>query len=186
MLLVESAIMLALSIALSFIVILEMPMGGNVTLLSMLPLCLLSAKYGIKKALPAAFLYSLFQLAMGFFKGNVFTGIKDASVIAVIVLFDYIVPYTNLGLAGMFKKIKPAKFPEFGILLGIVLVIFIRFVCHYLTGVTVWGQYAPEGQSKFIYSLLYNGQYMLPELIMTSVAAGILVKVPAIKKIIEA
>lgn len=184
--LAESAVMLALSIGLDFIKIWEMPMGGKITLLSMLPLCLLSAKDGIKVAVPTAFLYSLYQLAMGLAGGNVFVYTTTPAMVVICILFDYLVPFTILGFAGMFKKIKPAKFPEFGILLGIVLVICIRFACHYITGFEIWGQWAPEGQSKFIYSLLYNGQYMLPELLMTTVAAGILVKVPAIKKIINA
>ncbi len=184
--LAESAVMLALAIGLDFIKIWEMPMGGKVTLLSMLPLCLLSVKDGIKVGVPTAFLYSLYQLITGFAKGNVFVYTTTAAAVIICVLFDYLVPFTVLGFAGMFKKIKPAKFPELGIILGIILVICIRFACHYITGVAIWGQWRPEGQSKFMYSLLYNSQYMLPELIMTSVAAGILVKVPAVKKIINA
>ena len=182
--LAESAVMLALSIGLDFIKVWEMPMGGKITLLSMLPLCLLSVKDGIKVGVPTAFLYSLYQLAMGFAKGNVFVYTTTAAMVVICILFDYLVPFTALGFAGIFKKFKPAKFPEAGILIGIIFVIVIRFACHYITGFEIWGQWAPEGQSKFVYSLLYNGQYMLPELILTSVAAGILVKVPAVKKII--
>ncbi len=183
--LAESAVMLALSIGLDFIKIWEMPMGGKVTLLSMLPICLLSVKDGLKVGVPTAFLYSLYQLITGIAKGNVFIYTTTAAMVVICVLFDYLVPFTVLGFAGMFKKFKPAKFPELGILLGIILVIFIRFACHYITGFEIWGQWAPEGQSKFVYSLIYNSQYMLPELLMTSIAAGILVKVPAIKKIID-
>lgn len=182
--LAESAVMLALSIALDFITIWEMPMGGKVTLLSMLPLCLLAVKYGIKTAVPTAFLYSLYQLITGLAKGNVFPYITTSLMVVICVLFDYIVPFTVLGFAGCFKKFKPAKFPEAGALLGIMLVIFIRFCCHYITGVLIWKQWAPEGQSPFIYSLIYNGTYLLPEMILTTVAAGILVRIPAIKKII--
>lgn len=177
--------MLALSIGLDFVKIWEMPMGGKITLLSMLPICLLSAKNGIKAAVPTAFLYSLYQLVTSIAKGNVFVYTTTAAMVIICVLFDYLVPFTALGFAGMFKKFKPAKFPELGILLGIMLVIAIRFACHYITGVAIWGQWAPEGQSRFIYSLLYNGQYMLPELVITTAAAAILVKVPAVKKLLN-
>ena len=132
--LAESAVMLALSIGLDFIKIWEMPMGGKVTLLSMLPICLLSVKDGLKVGVPTAFLYSLYQLITGIAKGNVFIYTTTAAMVVICVLFDYLVPFTVLGFAGMFKKFKPAKFPELGILLGIILVIFIRFACHYITG----------------------------------------------------
>jgi thiamine transporter len=184
--LTESAIMLALSIALGFVTIIEMPMGGEVTLLSMLPICLLSIKYDLKTSVPVAFLYAMFKLVKGIASGNVFVYCTTVLMVVICVAFDYIIPFTVLGFAGMFKKLRPKKFPELGMLLGIITVICIRFVCHYITGFAIWGQWAPEGQSKFIYSLIYNGQYMLPELIITTVAAEILIRIPAVKKLINA
>ena len=181
--LAESAVMLALSIGLDFIKIWEMPMGGKVTLLSMLPICLLSVKDGLKVGVPTAFLYSLYQLITGIAKGNIFIYTTTAAMVVICVLFDYLVPFTVLGFAGMFKKFKPAKFPELGILLGIILVIFIRFACHYITGFEIWGQWAPEGMAKALYSLLYNGQYMLPETILTLVAAVLLLRAKPIRKL---
>ena len=59
----------------------------------------------------------------------------------------------------------------------------IRFVCHYITGVYIWGQWA-ENMSPYLYSLIYNVQYMLPECILTSVAAGVLIKIPAVRKLL--
>ena len=72
--LAECSVMLALSVVLSFIEVWKMPMGGGITLLSMLPICLIAVKYGIKGALPTAFLYSVIQFSIGFFSGNVFSG----------------------------------------------------------------------------------------------------------------
>ena len=73
--------------------------------------------------------------------------------------------------------------PEDTLLLaGFVLVIVARFVCHYITGFSIWGQWAPEGMGKYYYSLIYNGQYMLPECIFTTVGAAVLLNIPVIRK----
>ena len=188
LMLTECAVMLALSIVLSFIKVWKMPMGGAVTLLSMLPIMLISVKYGLKGGLPCGLLYALFQLLMGVASGDVFVYCTTGAMVVICVLFDYLVPFTVLGCAAMFRK--PAeklrannrKAADALLLAGFVLVIVIRFVCHYITGFSIWGQWAPEGQSKFIYSLLYNGQYMLPECIFTTVGAAVLLNIPVIRK----
>ncbi len=177
--LAECSVMLALSVVLSFIEIWKMPMGGGITLLSMLPVCLIAVKYGTKGALPTAFLYSVIQFAIGFSSGNVFVYCVTPVTWIVCLLFDYIVPFSVLGFSGIFRK----KFGNTGIIAGIALMIGIRFVCHYITGVAIWGQWA-EDMSPYLYSLIYNVQYMLPECILTSVAAGILIKIPSVRKLL--
>ena len=177
--LAECSVMLALSVVLSFIEVWKMPMGGGITLLSMLPMCLIAVKYGTKGALPTAFLYSVIQFAIGFFSGNVFVYCTTAATWIICMLFDYIIPFTVLGFSGIFRK----KAGNTGIIIGIALMIALRFVCHYITGVVIWGQWA-EGMSTYLYSLIYNGQYMLPECIFTCVGAGILIKIPQVKKLL--
>ena len=173
-----SAIMLAMSIILNFIPIYKMPMGGEVTLLSMLPICFVSLKYGLKQGLFTSFIYSLFQLVMGIAGGNVFVYTNTFFAITICVLFDYLVPFTALGLAGLFREKGNT-----GIIGGVAIAVFIRFVCHYVTGVVIWGQWA-ENMSKYLYSLIYNGQYMLPEMILTCIGTAILINVKPIRKIL--
>ena len=188
LMLTECAVMLALSIVLSFVKVWKMPMGGAVTLLSMLPIMLISVKYGLKGGLPVAFLYSLFQLLMGVASGDVFVYCTSGLMVVICALFDYLVPFTVLGCAAMFRKpaekLRPdnRKAADALLLAGFVVVIVARFVCHYITGFSIWGQWAPEGQSKFIYSLIYNGQYMLPECIFTTVGAAVMINIPVIRK----
>lgn len=177
--LTECSVMLSLSVVLSFIEVWKMPMGGGITLLSMLPICLIAVKYGVKGALPTAFLYSVIQFAIGFSSGNVFVYCITPFTWIICMLFDYIVPYTVLGFAGMFRK----KSGDAGILIGTALTIIIRFLCHYITGVVIWGQWA-EGMSPYLYSLIYNGQYMLPECIFTCIGAGVLIKIPVLRKML--
>lgn len=177
--LTECSVMLALSVVLSFIQIWHMPMGGEVTLLSMLPVALISVKYGIKQGLSTAFVFSLFHLARGVAGGEVFVFCATAFAVIVCVLFDYIVPFSVLGLSGVFRK-KGTP----GVCAGIALALVLRFLCHFITGVVIWAQWAPEGQSKYVYSLLYNGQYMLAECVMTLAGAVLLTRIPRIRAIL--
>ncbi len=88
------------------------------------------------------------------------------------VLLDYPIAFGALGLAGAFKKLPP---------LGVVVAIAGRFISHLLSGVIFFAQYAPEGQSPWLYSAIYNASYLLPELVVSLVVTYILVK----RKIIE-
>ena len=175
-LLAEAAIMLALAIVLSFVKIWNMPMGGSVTLLSMLPIMLIAIKNGTAWGVSTAFVFSLFQLVQAIIEGNVFPYCTTVGIVILCVAFDYVVPFTCLGLCAVGKKSG-----DIFIYIGIAAVCVIRFICHYATGVVIWGQWA-EGMSKQLYSLIYNIQYMLPEMIMTLVAAIILLSAKPIRK----
>ncbi len=178
-LLSEAAILLALAIVLSFVRIWNMPMGGSVTLLSMLPIMLIAIKNGTAWGVCTAFLFSLFQLAQAVIEGNVFPYCKAVEIVLLCVAFDYIFPFTCLGLCALGKK----KLGDIGVFCGIAAVCVIRFICHYTTGVVIWGQWA-EGMSKAMYSLLYNAQYMLPEMILTLVAAVVLLNAKPIRRLL--
>ena len=182
--LTECAIMLALATVLSCISIIQMPMGGSVTLCSMLPIMLISIKYGKLTGTLVAFMYALIQLVLALPGGNVFYMGMTAGVVIIVALFDYIVPFTMLGFTGIFRKVKTEKIPMLGAYIGVVLVVVIRFLCHFITGFTVWGQWAPEGMSKYYYSLVYNGTYLLPELGITLIVAVILLQVPQMRKLL--
>jgi thiamine transporter len=175
--LVTTAMLLALAAVLSLIKIWHMPMGGAVTLLSMLPVCVISIKYGVKWGLFGAFVYSLIQLGMGL--ADLMTwGMTPATWIGCLI-FDYIAAFTVLGLAGMFRdKGLP------GIMGGVTLAVALRFVCSYISGAIIFAIWTPEGTSPFLYSLIYNGAYMLPELIFTVIGASALFSVPVTKRLV--
>ena len=183
--LTECAIMLALATVLSFIKIIQMPMGGAVTLCSMLPIMLIGIKYGNATGACLGLMYSLLQLVMDLPGGNVFYLGMSAGVVIIVALFDYVVPFTFLGFAGMFRKIELKEIPMFGAYLGVCVTIVVRFLCHFITGFSVWGQWAPEGMGKYYYSLVYNGTYLLPELGITLIVAVILLQVPQMKKLLK-
>ena len=177
--LVEGAIMIALATVLSFIRVVKLPWGGSITLLSMLPIVLFSIRRGIKAGLTVSFLFSLVQFIQGIMDGLFGWGLTPGSLIACIFL-DYLLAFTVLGLAGIFRK-KGVP----GWIAGIAFAILLRFTMHFLGGVIIWqsfGQLWGEffTENTVLYSLLYNGAYMLPEMIFTIIGAVALLKMPKV------
>ncbi len=174
--LVLSAIMIAIGTVLS----LDMfkfsgiwAFGGGVTFCSMLPLVIISYIYGCKWGVFTAFVYSVLQALLGVDNIQYATSFAMA---AEILLLDYIVAYTVIGLAGMYKK--AFKNQSFALVLGIFTTFFLRFICHFITGWAIWDALWPNELSLVspIYSLYYNGSYMLPEAVITSIVAVLLYK----------
>ena len=182
--LVEGAIMIALATVLSLIKIYKLPWGGSITLLSMLPIAVFSLRHGVYKGLGVSFVYALIQLFQGIvFDGLFAWGLTPLMLIGCIML-DYILPFTSLGLAGIFKN-KGLT----GQLIGIAISILLRLLCHFFSGVVIFASMGMlwEGfytENSWIYSIIYNASYMLPELIFTLIGAVALLKVPQTKKII--
>lgn len=178
--LVLTAIMIALATVFSMIKIYQLPLGGSITLLSMLPIALISIEYGIKWGMTGAFAYSLIQFGFGINDGLFGWGLSPAALVGSIVL-DYILAFSVLGLAGMFRKKG-----TFGICAGVAIAVCLRFVCHLLSGAIIFDIWMPDGWSNpWIYSLVYNGSYMLPELVFTMIGSVILFKTPQFAKLVE-
>ena len=161
--------MVALAAVLSFIRVYRLPWGGSITLLSMLPIAVYSIKRGLKAGFAASFVFSLFQLFQGITDGLFGWGLTPVMLIACILL-DYVLAYTSLGIAGIFRNKGAA-----GWLGGTILAVFIRFLFHFLSGVVIWHSYGE----------LYNGSYMLPEMIFTGIGAYVLFKVPQTRKLLK-
>ena len=177
--LTECAIMVALAFGLSFVKLWQMPLGGSVTLCSMLPILLIAVKYGPAVGLGTGFVYSLTQLAQGFMEGDISYAAGEAGVFIVAMLFDYIVPYTLLGLGGIFGKAS-----RFAPIAGMSAAVSLRFLSHYLTGVTIWAQWTPDGWSSWVYSAAYNGGYLLPDLAICLAAAVVILNVKQMRKLL--
>lgn len=180
---VEGAVMVALATVLSFIPIIQLPWGGTVTLLSMLPIAIFSIRRGVKAGFAASLLHALIQFAQGAMKGLFGWGLTPGMLAACIFL-DYIGAFFVLGIAGIFRK---KDFP--GWMGGITLAVCLRFLFHFLSGVVIWHSVGElwsgfSTDNTFLYSFLYNGCYMLPELILTLAGAAALLKAPQTKKLI--
>lgn len=173
--LVECALMIAVGTVLAQISIYKMPYGGSVTLLSMLPFVLVSFRHGLKWGLLTGFVDALLQMLLGFYAPPAGTVIAFVGV----VLLDYVLAFTLLGSAELFTK--PFRNRAVGVAVGTAAVCVIRFLCSFLSGALLWGSYQEyyewaQGMSVWMYSFIYNATYMLPELILTTIAAVLLYK----------
>ena len=150
------ALCMAMSFVLSYIKLWSMPLGGSVTLASMLPLLWYSNKFGVKNGLIAGAAYGLLQLIQ---KPEIYHWVQ--------VLLDYPLAFMMLGLAGSVKNLQ----------LGSIIGVAGRWVCHILSGAIFFAEWVPEGWSNaWVYSAAYNGTYLLVDLIICLVLSFILAK----------
>jgi thiamine transporter len=167
--LTESAVMLALATVLSNITLLQMPMGGSVTALSMAPILIIAYRHGTRHGLLTGAVYGLMQLMLGMHNLKYGTSLW---AVLVILLFDYLVAFMVLGFGGLFRK--SCRNQAAALVLGAGLASLLRFGCHFISGWVVWGVWAPEGMPAWLYSISYNAYYMVPEAVLTMVGLVLL------------
>ncbi len=166
-----SAIMVALSAVLVIVSkLIPAPwlQGGSITLASMVPIIAVSVILGVRWGIVSGFVFSLIQMMTGFYPPPTQTFIN----FMLVVLLDYVIAFGVLGLAGMFYRIFGEK--VWAVTLSGIVVTFLRYICHILSGILIWGVYAEEGQSVLAYSVTYNGSYMIPEIIITGVVLSLI------------
>lgn len=205
--LTESAMLLAIAIVLELVAkmfIPEMPFGGQVTLVSMLPVVLISYRHGMKWGFVASFTYALLEMALGaktvsaaFLPGYFGDGAMILNAL-LMCLLDYVLAFTVLGLGGIFRN----KLENKGTALacGSLVALGARYLCHILSGYILFSGYAEwyftqEGFPAWgaqlvetlnptalgiLYSVVYNGMFMIPELVFTAIVALIIARVPKI------
>ena len=205
--LTESAMLLAVAIVLELLskmFIPEMPFGGQVTLVSILPIVLISYRHGVKWGLVSAFTYALLEMAIGtktvmaaFQPGYFGDGVLIVNAL-IMCFLDYVVAFTVLGLGGIFRN----KIQNSGVALmtGSLVALGARYVAHIASGYILFAGYAEwfftqEGFPSwganlvstlspellgFVYSVVYNGMYMIPEMILTAAVSLLLARVPKI------
>ena len=172
----ESAILIGVSLVLNEFATFKAPwaFGGSVTLGSILPLVLIAWRWGTAQGLFSAFVFALLQMFIGFM--NVTYG-QNVLQMFFIAFLDYVLAYTVIGLAAVFKdRVKNHLVALGG---GILLVCALRFLCHFASGWLIWDALWPneQGLAAPLYSLIYNGGYMLPETLIALVI-GLLLFMP--------
>ena len=203
----ESAMLIALAVVLECVgrsIIPPMPFGGQLTLCAMLPIVLISYRHGVKWGITAGFGYALVQMALGadtvsaaFQPGYFGDGTMILNAIIMCAL-DYVLAYTLLGLGGLFRK----KIANHGtaLALGSIVALSGRYLAHILSGYILfsgwaewfftqegfpaWGAQLVGSLSPsalgWVYSIVYNGMFMVPEMILTAVAALLIARIPQI------
>lgn len=164
----ECAVMIALATVLSYLTIFKAPYGGSVTAFSQVPIVIIGYRHGFKWGAITGVVYGVLQMLLQGL-GN-FAYVSGIGSYLILIFFDYILAFGVLGIAGAFfrglfksdRRLQPVA-------LGISAVVAsaLRLLCHFISGVTIWDEYA-DG-SVWIYSLAYNGFYMLFEGIITVV-----------------
>ncbi len=150
----EVATLVALAGALHLVKIFSLPQGGSITLAAMAPILLLALRRGWQVGILAGVLFGLIVLPE-----------EPFVVYPTQVVLDYPVAFGALGLAGFFRRL-----PVLGVAVGIAG----RFLAHFISGVIFFASFAPEGMSPEVYSAIYNGSYLLPELVISAVVIQLL------------
>lgn len=197
-------VLIGASFVLSFIKIVKFPFGGSITLFSMVPIVLAAILFGTPWGVLTAFGYSLLQLLQSILTSESF--VLDAAWKTVLmILLDFLLAFTVLGLSGIFVNRQVAEYQNINMrgALGALLATFLRYIMHTISGAILFGTYAEWffGEAfvtKFgtwamssldtnalsvVYSAVYNGIFMVPEMIMTSIAVYFILKIPQIRKV---
>ena len=203
--LTESAMLIAIAVVLELVgkmVFPPMPFGGQLTLVSMLPIVLISYRHGVRWGLTTGLCYGLVQMALGaatvtaaFQPGYFGDGTMLGRAI-LMCLMDYCLAYTALGLGGCFRNVMKKK--GSALLSGSLVALGARYLAHVLSGYILfagwaewfftqegfpgWGAALVQSVSPqalgWLYSMVYNGMYMIPEMILTAVAALLVARIP--------
>jgi len=144
-----SAVAMTMAVVTSIYTVYELPFGGSITLFRMFFICFIGYLYGTKAGIITGAAYGILDFIL-----------KPYAVTIIQPLLDYPVAFGCLGLSGLFSKSK------YGIIKGYIAGVTGRYICHVLTGVIYFHEYA-GGDNPLIYSLTYNASYIVPEAVLT-------------------
>lgn len=159
--LAEGATLVALSGALHLVILYQAPLGGRVTAGAMIPVLLFALRRGYVLGTVAGAVYGLIVL---FEEPFLFHPVQ--------VLLDYFIAFGILGAAGFFRKIP---------LVAVAVALAGRFASHFASGVIFAEFFIPEGADPIVFSAVYNGQYLLPELVISAIIMQALVRLKALE-----
>ena len=197
--LIFSAVMLGVATTLELVsgfIPLELPFGGRITIVSMLPIILVSFIYGVKQGIFTGFCFSIIQMLIGMKNVSAFFMPGDSQMVlwkALFVCFmDYILAYSILGFSGILRKKLNNK--ALGLAVCSILGLSLRYIVHIISGAVFFGAWAEWFFSQdgfyaigetilknfsgfslaFVYSVFYNGLYMIPEIILTAICSSMI------------
>ena len=198
-----SGVLIALAVVLSFVKVFELPFGGSITAFSMVPVMLAGFLYGVPWGLMCGLVDGVLQGVLGAATTQAFAGMGAKEAIGVACL-DYLLAFSVLGCAGLLRKPLQEK-PTLGFALGAGIAGCLRFLVHFTSGAILYGQWAEwyftqEGFYSWgakilqnfsgaglamIYSAVYNAMYMVPETILSVIAAVVLMQVKPLRKLAQ-
>lgn len=154
-----SALAMTLAVVTSLYTVVEFPFGGSITLFRMFFICFIGFLYGTRAGIITGVAYGLLDFILG-----------PYVIHPVQLLLDYPIAFGLLGLAGLLRQSK------YGMIKGYLLGVLGRYLCHVITGVIFFSEYAGE-QNPILYSLGYNASYIVPE----AIATVLVLLIPAVR-----
>lgn len=159
-----SALLIAMAMLLSNVKIFTMPQGGSVTLLSLLPVTIVTYLYGTKRGVAAGVALGLVNLIFG-----------PYVIHPVQLLLDYPIAFGALGIGGAVRNGKNG-------LTNVYLTgVFARYMCAVISGIIFFGSYAPKGFNAVTWSVWYNITYIGTEAAITVV----IINMPPVRNLFE-
>ena len=151
--LAEAGVAIAIAQVLSFITLFHMPQGGSIKAAALVPLMIYAYRSGGTRGIFVGVVYGILHFILGF----------KSSVHYLSIILDYLVAYGVIGVCGYFKD------SIFGLITGSIVGIALRWAVSVISGAVVFANYAPQGQNPWIYSMVYNASYMVPDGILNIV-----------------
>lgn len=149
----EAGVAIAIAQVLSFITLFHMPQGGSIKAASLVPLMIFAYRWGGTRGIWAGVVYGVLHFLLGF----------KSSIHYLSIILDYLVAYGAIGVCGYFKDNLT------GLVSGSIVAIALRWFASVTSGAVVFASYAPQGQNPWIYSMIYNASYMVPDGILNIV-----------------
>ncbi|MBF1756556.1 MAG: energy-coupled thiamine transporter ThiT [Veillonella tobetsuensis] len=143
----EAGVAIAIAQVLSFITLFHMPQGGSIKAASLVPLMMFAYRWGGTRGIWAGVVYGVLHFLLGF----------KSSIHYLSIILDYLVAYGAIGVCGYFKDNIT------GLVSGSIVAIALRWFASVTSGAVVFASYAPQGQNPWIYSMIYNASYMVPD-----------------------
>lgn len=143
----EAGVAIAIAQVLSFITLFHMPQGGSIKAASLVPLMIFAYRWGGTRGIWAGVVYGVLHFLLGF----------KSSIHYLSIILDYLVTYGAIGVCGYFKDNIT------GLVSGSIVAIALRWFASVTSGAVVFASYAPQGQNPWIYSMIYNASYMIPD-----------------------
>ena len=143
----EAGVAIAIAQVLSFITLFHMPQGGSIKAASLVPLMIFAYRWGGTRGILAGVVYGVLHFLLGF----------KTSIHYLSIILDYLVAYGAIGICGYFKDNIT------GLISGSIVAIALRWFTSVTSGAVVFASYAPQGQNPWIYSMIYNASYMVPD-----------------------
>ena len=143
----EAGVAIAIAQVLSFITLFHMPQGGSIKAASLVPLMIFAYRWGGTRGIWAGVVYGVLHFLLGF----------KSSIHYLSIILDYLLAYGAIGVCGYFKDNIT------GLVSGSIVAIALRWFASVTSGAVVFASYAPQGQNPWIYSMIYNASYMVPD-----------------------